>query len=165
MASKDERNSLSRALTPGVQEQVHDAASETDTWAQPPWLLPGMELRKTVTREALCLQRRVSLGRRGEAGSSLKLLHQTREDHTTNLLWKLATERSPGHHRQEREKENKRAVRTDRQLPGWGSAYTSMCHLSFCTPSLCSPTRAKSGTKTFLQQRRIRNLSTQAQNL
>lgn len=62
-----------------------------------------MELRKTATCEALCLQRG-SLGRRGEAGSSLKLLHQTREDHTTNLLWKLATERSPGHHGQEREK-------------------------------------------------------------
>lgn len=42
-------------------------------------------------------QRSVSLDRRGEGGNSLKLLHQTREGHTTNLLWKLATERSPGH--------------------------------------------------------------------
>lgn len=109
ISPKHERNPSSRALTPEVtllkqlQEQVHDAAPETDTWAQPPWLLPGMELRKTAPCEALCLQR-VSLGRRGEAGSSLKLLHQTREGHTTNLLWKLATERSPGHHGQEREK-------------------------------------------------------------
>lgn len=72
-----------------------------------PWLLPGMELKRTITCKALCLQRRVSLGRRGDAGSSLKLLHQTREGHTTNLLWKLATERSPGHDGQEREKKTR----------------------------------------------------------
>lgn len=95
-------------------------------------------MRKTIICEALCLQRRVSLGRRGEAGSSLKLLHQTREGHTTNLLWKLATERSPGHHGQEREK------RTRVLLEQTGSSLDGAQHTPPCAtcPSVPHPCAA-----------------------
>lgn len=146
------RGTSSRAPAPEVtlvkqeQEQVHGAASETDTGTQPPWLLPGMELKKTVTCEALCLQRRVSLGRRGEAGSSLKLLHQTRGGHTANLLWKLATERSPGHDGQQRGK------RTRVLLEQTGSSLDRAQHTPPCATCPCVPHPCKALQEQSLAQ-------------
>lgn len=158
ISSQDERNPSSRVLTQEVtlvkqvQEQVHDAASETDTWAQPPWLLPGMELRKTSTCEALCLQRRVSRQKRGSGELSKTTPPDKRRSHNKLTLETSNREISWAPWAGER-KENKSAVRIDRQLPGQSSAYTSMCHLSFCPLPLRSSPGSKSGTKPFPQQR------------
>lgn len=104
---------------------------------------------------------KVSLDRRGEGRSSLKLLHQTREGHTTNLLWKLATERSPGHP-QAGERKRTRVPLKQRQaaLPaGWGLVRTSTCCLpmsgcsTLCPPTPGSSPGARSGTKAFPQKR------------
>lgn len=157
-----------------VQERVHDAASETATWAPACLASP----RDVTEKNDHCVkpsapQRRVSPDRRGEGGSSLKLLHQTREGHTTNLLWKLATERSPGHPGAG-ERKRTRVLLKQRQaaLPaGQGLEHTSTCRLSMsgcstlCPPSSCSSPGARSGTKPFPQQRRVRNVSGQAQTL
>lgn len=94
----------SRALTPEgtliiqKQEWACDAASEAATWAPAPPASPRdvTEKRDHSVRPS-APQSRVCLGRGRERGSSLQLLHQARGGHTTNLLWKLATERSPGH--------------------------------------------------------------------
>lgn len=167
-ASKDERNPRLAQPPAGLrlQEQVHDAASDTDTRAQPPWLLPGTELRKTIICEALCLQRRVSLGRRGEAGSSLKLLHQTREGHTTNLLWKLATERSPGHQGQEREKRTRVLLeQTGSSLDG--AQHTPPCATCPSVPYPCAALQEQSLAQSlfYSRGRGIRNVSIQTLNL
>lgn len=108
-----------------------------------PGISQGWNWEKLSLCEALCPQRRVSLDRKGEGGSFLKLLHQTREGHTTNLLWKLATERSPGHP-QAGERKRTRVLLRQRQaaLPtGWGLVHTSTCRLpcQSASPSVPHP--------------------------
>lgn len=154
LASKDERNPRLAQPPAGLrlQEQVHDAASDTDTWAQPPWLLPGMELRKTIICEALPTKKGLSRQKRGSRELSKATPPDKRGSHNKLTLETSNREISWAPGAGER-KENKSAVRTDRQLPGWGSAYTPMCYLPFCPQSLCSSPGAKSGTKPFLQQR------------
>lgn len=132
-----------------------------------PGISPGCN-RKVIR---VSLDRKVSLDRRGEGGSSLKLLHQTREGQT-NLLWKLATERSPGHPWAGEGKRTRVPLKQTGSSPHWtGLAHTSTCHLPMsgcsnpCPPSPGSSPGAKSGTKPFPQQRGVRNVHGQAQTL